>query len=98
MGIYIENMKAPEMCGRCPFSQVSSKKWQCLAAHKGLEARDFLGQRPDWCPQQEIDLNDYKTCFICAKRSTCGVFDQGERIERGVNDTPCDDFELEATA
>lgn len=98
MGVYIENLKLQPQCGTCSFCNAHAKKWMCMAAHKPLEADNFFQERPDWCPQQEIDLNDYKTCFICAKRSTCGVFDQGERIERGINDTPCDQFELEVTA
>ena len=98
MGVYIEDMKLPTSCGYCAFCQAPAKQWKCSATRELIDARNFFQERPEWCPLKEVDLDDYKTCCICAKRSTCGVFDQGERIERGINDTPCDQFELEVTA
>ena len=99
MGIYIENMKLPEECGRCAFCEAPAKQWKCIAAHKPIDADNFFMRRPDWCPAEEVDLDDYKNCFNCGRLNHgCHVFMDGQQPERGINDDACEEWSLEATA
>ncbi len=56
MGIYIKNLEMPDCCAYCPMcNDDDSDKYWCSALDEAPDIYDIFGNRPDFCPLEEIN-------------------------------------------
>ena len=61
MGIYIKNLEMPDCCAYCPMcndydsDELAPNHYWCSALDEAPDIYDIFGNRPDFCPLEEID-------------------------------------------
>ena len=56
-GVFIPGMEMPRGCLECPMLS----HWRCRPMDKDIPDETGVGDRPDWCPLQEVELPDSET-------------------------------------